>query len=163
MSATQLWESTEKQVNEIEIRLFLQDSIALSQLAALDALGGLCPNDYGEAVLRARVLYNRFEEKEFAPTCANFREESEERENRNAPQTTLHLSPNPSTGIVSIPNLHGRIRTIQAFDLAGRLFHQVSTSDTEIDLNHLANGAYLLRITDKDSGKTEVAKLILHR
>ena len=69
IGTTQTWEQSEQQVNDLEIRLFIQDSVSTAQLTLLDALGTLCPQTNGEGVLRAQVLYNRFVEKEFSPVC----------------------------------------------------------------------------------------------
>ncbi|MFN0037696.1 MAG: T9SS type A sorting domain-containing protein, partial [Saprospiraceae bacterium] len=152
IGTTQTWEPGEKQVNALEIQIFIQDSITTAQLAALDGLGSLCPNTNGEAVLRAQVLYNRFVEKEFSPVCGNLRGGAGDRTEENLEPSFIRLFPNPTTGWVTIPKHFAGERTIQVFDIAGRLTHQVSTSDIEIDLSDLENGVYFLRIKDAGTG-----------
>ncbi len=164
IGATQTWEQHEKLVNELEIRIFMQDSVNSTQLALLDALGTLCPDDNGEAVLRAQVLYNRFVEKEFSPVCTGARGEARERtEFGNMEVSSYSISPNPSTGIVTITNGRAGVQEIQVFDVAGRIVHQLSTSDTEIDLSDLNNGLYFLRIKDETTGKIGIARLIINK
>ena len=71
--------------------------------------------------------------------------------------------PNPTTGIVTIPNYNGDIRAIQVFDIAGKVVNQLSTSNIEVDLSDLSNGVYFLRIEDAATGKTNSAKLIINK
>ncbi len=71
--------------------------------------------------------------------------------------------PNPTTGIVTIPNFTSEPRTIQVFDIAGKLVIQIFTSNIEIDLGLLSNGVYILRIRDEATGKTDSAKLIISK
>lgn len=163
IGTTQTWEQSEQQVNDLEIRLFIQDSVTTSQLMLLDALGTLCPQTNGEGVLRAQVLYNRFVEKEFSPVCTGARGEAGARTEESFVPVALRLFPNPSTGLVTIPSLDNAMRTIEVYDVAGRLTHQITTSDIEFDLSDLNSGVYLLRIKEEATGKTDSAKLIISK
>jgi hypothetical protein len=163
IGTTQTWEQSEQQVNELEIRLFIQDSVTTPQLTLLDALGTLCPQTNGEGVLRAQVLYNRFVEKEFSPVCTGARGEAGARTEESFVPVALRLFPNPSTGLVTIPSLDNAMRTIEVYDVAGRLTHQITTSDIEFDLSDLNSGVYLLRIKEEATGKTDSAKLIISK
>ena len=75
----------------------------------------------------------------------------------------LRLYPNPSTGLVTIPSLNNAMRTIEVYDVAGRLTHQITTSDIEFDLSDLNSGVYFLRIKEEATGKTDSAKLIISK
>jgi len=162
ISATQTWEETMKAVNAIEIQIFIQDSINATQLGILDSIGTLCPYTHGEAVYRAEVLYNRYEEKEFSPVCTEERGQANGQKNGSL-TGNLKVFPNPSTGWVTIPNPAGAPRNIQVFDVAGQQVRQLNSSDTEIDLSGLNSGIYFLRIMDKSTGKTDSARLIISK
>lgn len=73
------------------------------------------------------------------------------------------LYPNPTSGWVNIPNPEGRERLVQVFDLVGTLMQEFMGGDTQIDLSHLNNGAYFLRIRYAGTGQTETAKLLISR
>lgn len=156
-----VWELKEKQVNDVEIRLFVQDSVTVPQLALLDATGSLCQNTYGDAVQRAQVLYNRFVEKAFSSTCTSARGEAQERAEENIATLDGKIYPNPTTGRIMVPNPNNEVRSMQFFSLTGMRVHQMVTSDVEIDLSNLENGVYFMRITEETTGKTETAKLII--
>lgn len=157
----QTWEQSEKLVNALELQIFIQDSATATQLGSLDALGSLCPHINGEAVLRAQVIYNQFVEKEFSPVCTGNR--GAERWEYSQSATPIRLYPNPSTGMVTIPNPAAEERMVQVFDIAGRLVHVETTSDFEFDLSDLENGVYLLRIRDTGTGRIDSAKLIISK
>ena len=163
IGTTQTWEQSEQQVNDLEIRLFIQDSVTTAQLTLLDALGSLCPQTNGEGVLRAQVLYNRFVEKEFSPVCTGARGVVGDRAEASFVPVALRLYPNPSTGLVTIPSLNNAMRTIEVYDIAGRLTHRITTPDIEFDLSDLNSGVYLLRIKEEATGKTDSAKLIISK
>ena len=76
---------------------------------------------------------------------------------------TLRLYPNPSTGIVSIPNLEGAARTIQVFDIAGKLVLERRASSAEVDLGNLANGVFILKVSEDGTGKTGLLKVIIQK
>ena len=77
--------------------------------------------------------------------------------------TQFAVYPNPTTGLVNIPNLKAATRAIQVFDIAGRRVYQITTSELEIDLSDLENGVYLMRIRDEGTGKIDSAKLIINK
>jgi hypothetical protein len=157
-SVSDTWEYTERKVNELEIRMFLQgDTLYAAQLTTLDSIGSLCVHTNGEAVLRAQVLYNLFAEKEYVTTCVGEREE----QSHSTLPATLKIRPNPTSGWISLPDAGGVLRSVQVFDLAGRHLLSVELSDNEIDLSELGAGAYFLRVTRSDTGVVESTKLIV--
>ncbi len=119
IGSTQTWEQNEKLVNELEIRIFIQDSVNATQLTMLDNLGMLCPNTNGEAVLRAQVLYNRFMEKEFSPVCTGVRGGSGEREDEPEKVANFSLFPNSSAGIFTVLGINAFNSQADIFDISG--------------------------------------------
>jgi len=163
ISTTQTWEQLQKAMNALEIQLFIQDSISAEQLEALDSIGTLCPYTHGEAIFRAQVLYNRYEEKEFYPVCQEDRGGGGGRAVENPTATLFRAYPNPSTGWITIPNPDAVMRTIQVFDIVGKMVSQVTASVSELDLSSLGNGVYLLRVKDEHTGRANTIKLVISK
>jgi hypothetical protein len=161
IGATQNWELAEKTLRALEIQLFVQDSVSAQQLAILDSMGTLCPYQFGDAVFRAQVLYNRYEEKVFSPVCAEERVSARNMLAENAVQDALKLYPNPTTGWVTIPNPTGTPRDIRVFDAFGQQVHQLISPDAQIDLTSLNSGVFFLKISDKYAGKSDSIRLII--
>ncbi|MDX1911076.1 MAG: T9SS type A sorting domain-containing protein [Saprospiraceae bacterium] len=161
IGATQTWAQNEKLVNDIEIRLFMQDSATNAQLATLDALGSLCPHTNGDAVFQAQTLYNWFVVKEFNPVCTGGRGEG--RTEPKANEIALLVYPNPSTGRVIIPNPLSAQRLVEVFDLSGKSVFRLETNETDFDLTHLANGVFLVRVQELSGGNIQSVKLVLNR
>ncbi len=161
IGTTQTWEQLQKALNALEIQLFIQDSINAGQLLTLDSIGTLCPETHGEAVHRAQILYNRYEEKEFVPVCIEDRAGASSKTEKKQTPVAFQVYPNPSTGWVTIPNPEAVTRAIQVFDIAGKMVFQSSTSSVEFDLSSLGNGVYLLRVEDADTGMTNTLKLVI--
>ncbi len=151
------WEINEKLVNELAIRMFLQDhALSAAQLGQLDNLAALCPDNEGEAVLRARILYNLFVEKEYEHIC-----ERSANQTAVAPARSIQVWPNPTTGRIFLPEARGAMRDLQVFDLTGREVFHKTTDNTVIDLGILPNGLYQLRIFNQASSRLETAKVVI--
>jgi hypothetical protein len=75
----------------------------------------------------------------------------------------VRLYPNPSTGTVRLDGTGGRVFRAEVFDLLGRQVFQTATSDPTLDLGSLENGVYLLRVTDRATGKSDTAKLVINK
>ncbi len=61
---------------------------------------------------------------------------------------TLHIYPNPSKGMSSVELTNGTISEIQVFDISGLLVTTLEPGGSQIDLNHLAFGTYLIKVVD---------------
>lgn len=157
INTTQAWETYEKTVNDLAIRLFIQDSLSTAQLTQLNAIGQGCVHIEGEAVLRAQTLYNLFDDKDFRnlQDCTTPREGAMHKE----PNAAAVLYPNPTTGLVFLPDAEGRERQISVVDMTGRIVAQTNTSTNQLDLSNLTNGIYFVHINDLSIGTSQVARL----
>lgn len=65
-------------------------------------------------------------------------------------ENKFEVFPNPSTGIfeISLPEKYSEVKTIQVYNLEGKLLHEemTSTSNITVDLSKINAGIYLLRI-----------------
>jgi hypothetical protein len=164
IGTTQTWEQSEQQVNDLEIRLFIQDSVTTSQLTLLDALGTLCPQTNGEGVLRAQVLYNRFVEKEFSPVCTGARGSAVERmEETSEMATAFSVYPNPTTGIIMISGLDATDCQADIFDISGRKVATERLQDNSIDLSALSTGVYFVRLIRAEGSQVGVSKVFINK
>ena len=76
-------------------------------------------------------------------------------------QKLISVSPNPSEGIFYINNLKGAEVSIELFDVQGRSVvknMQLQKASTALDIRHLDNGVYYLKITSDDT--TVIEKLV---
>lgn len=76
-------------------------------------------------------------------------------------QQLVSVSPNPSEGVFNIRNLKGAEISIELFDVQGRSVVkslQLQKNDTALDIRHLDNGVYYLKITNDDT--TVIEKLV---
>lgn len=71
----------------------------------------------------------------------------------------LTLSPNPSTGFVYLQGIALDNFTARIFDTAGKLVHESTVSENNLDLTHLLAGMYVLQIQNEDGILTE--KLVI--
>ena len=164
IGTTQTWEQSEQQVNDLEIRLFIQDSVTTAQLTLLDALGSLCPQTNGEGVLRAQVLYNRFVEKEFSPVCTGARSGSGDR-TVDTPESASSFTvyPIPTTGILMVSGLDATGFQADLFDISGKKVASVELIDNTIDLLDLSSGIYYVRLVDPNRGQVGISKIIISK
>ncbi len=164
IATPQPWEQSEKQANDLEIHIFMQDSVTAAQLTLLDALGTLCPQTNGEGVLRAQVLYNRFVEKEFSPVCTGARGGAGDR-TEDTPENASFFSvyPNPTTGILMISGLDATGCQADIFDISGQKVASVGLMDNTIDLSDLSSGIYFVRLTHPKGGQVGISKVVISK
>jgi len=74
----------------------------------------------------------------------------------------MKVYPNPTTGsfFVEFEDVNSNTQ-LQIYDIYGKLIMQYSISDrlTELNIGHLANGVYMLRMIDGNSG-SKMVKLV---
>ena len=74
-------------------------------------------------------------------------------------KSKITLTPNPTTGKLQVTtNEHQKIVDIQLFDIIGKLIlsHPSAPSpETVIDLSHLSNGIYFLKIQTENGTQTK--------
>lgn len=71
------------------------------------------------------------------------------------------LYPNPSNGNITISSDEKGIENIQIFDLAGKIISDESLNlvfNHQMDLNHLPNGVYLVKINNSQTFKLSIQK-----
>lgn len=71
--------------------------------------------------------------------------------------TTIQVYPNPSTGIIQVENPSAKEGLVQVFSMHGvKLYEQkLNRTNTQLDLNHLAKGQYIIQTTrDEKQGIT---------
>jgi hypothetical protein len=157
---TEAWESAAREVNRFYLWAYIQDDVLnATQLDRLDQIASGCVALEGDAIIRAQNLYNLFAEKEYVNTldCLGPRSKGKKADKWE----TLVLSPNPTTGIVNLPDLQGIAHLIQVFDLNGKIATETRTNDKAIDLGQLSNGIYFLRMTNLESGSNTVSKITI--
>jgi len=74
----------------------------------------------------------------------------------------LSLTPNPTTGILNLQTPNSTIENITVYDVLGKPVLQQNNNLTTIDLSHLQNGMYLVKVTGNNGG-TVVKKVVLSR
>ncbi|MBL4662075.1 MAG: T9SS type A sorting domain-containing protein, partial [Flavobacteriaceae bacterium] len=67
----------------------------------------------------------------------------------------LTLSPNPSTEMIYLQGIALENVTARIFDTAGKLVHESTVSENNLDLTHLLAGMYVLQIQNEDGILTE--------
>lgn len=73
----------------------------------------------------------------------------------------FNLYPNPSNGNITISSDEKGIENIQIFDLAGKMISSESLNlvfNYQMDLNHLPNGVYLVKINESQTFKLSIQK-----
>jgi hypothetical protein len=65
--------------------------------------------------------------------------------------STISIYPNPTTGTLYIRSEESEVRNVEIFDVYGRNLSHLTfhTSPVEINISHLANGLYFLKIDGK--------------
>lgn len=67
----------------------------------------------------------------------------------------IAIFPNPTTGIIEIVNSNGFVvRKVEIYSMDGRLLFQKILKDITIDVSHLSEGMYLLRLSNQQKSVT---------
>lgn len=75
---------------------------------------------------------------------------------------TLHIFPNPSKGNIQIHSARLQALHLKVYSLEGKLLYQEKATQ-EVDLSHLADGLYLLKIAYPDRQEEIVERIIIQR
>lgn len=124
-------------------------------------LAQLCPYEYGEGVYVFRGIYAYFfPDTAIANPCEQSDYEMLERkgkQNKVAPEETndLIIYPNPTDGTINIVDLKGiggTFKEVEVFDIAGKKLKEIKCTNSiinfvQIDLNDLASGTYIIKIS----------------
>jgi Secretion system C-terminal sorting domain len=160
ITVSEVWEKYDAQVNELTLFLLQNDSLDATQKAQVLSIASLCPAQNGEAVLRARALYNLFAPTDFRDEASCIGGRSEDNETSKE-FSTLSVFPNPTTGICYISGLQsGKYKaTIQ--NVAGMQVSLPILDGNRVDLQDYPSGVYFLHLNDKESKRIEVMKILL--
>ena len=79
------------------------------------------------------------------------------KENR---ETSIRISPNPSTGIIKLSGLQNTTANIEVFSIRGKSVYRNNAVREYLNLNHLPRGFYNLVV--KKGELIEVKKIILN-
>lgn len=74
----------------------------------------------------------------------------------------LAFFPNPTTGHLYWSGTNEAVR-VKVFNLTGQLAAETVTSDSRIDLNHLANGVYMVQLFTESRALLSTQKVVLQR
>jgi hypothetical protein len=76
----------------------------------------------------------------------------------------INLYPNPSNGKISISSKDFEINKIQIYNLLGELMFEDNALGTpsQVDLSHLSNGMYVVKIMDSESN-SKVRSLVIRK
>jgi hypothetical protein len=82
----------------------------------------------------------------------------------HALNTRVNLFPNPANGVLNLENATGADLHIELTDITGKrvLRHQVGMGTERLDVNNLAPGMYLYRISGDNAGAARTGKLLLN-
>ncbi len=74
----------------------------------------------------------------------------------NNQQSSIHISPNPTTSVFSISSLEEKIIEIEIHNIVGELIYKTSTTtpQTTIDLSKQPKGIYFVQVTDTNKNVT---------
>ena len=70
------------------------------------------------------------------------------------------VSPNPTNGLINIEGMDHSEYSIEVWDISGKLQDRFF-NQSNLDLNHLNNGTYFLRILDFNEGRSQTLKIVL--
>jgi aminopeptidase N len=77
----------------------------------------------------------------------------------NTSVNQLSIGPNPTKGIVNVSNLKSEVK-VKVLDVSGKLMMEKTLSaNSAIDLSGLANGIYILKVSDKN-GLSQSARIV---
>ena len=142
-------ETNHKTINQIVLQMLLVDSLASSDLTALNAIAAQCPLSGGDAVYEARSIVSRLTGQEYddVALCGSQRPGAGGREDTSEIPTDLLVFPNPTTGQISWLGLEGQTVTVRVFNQLGQMVAERNTSENSLDLGVLPEGVYHLQFS----------------
>lgn len=81
----------------------------------------------------------------------------------NAFTSGFKMFPNPASSFLNISSSNNNILNYEIYDISGRLIKKenVENKNSQIFVNNLASGVYLIKFTEADSNKSFTKKLII--
>ncbi|HNM26314.1 MAG TPA: T9SS type A sorting domain-containing protein [Saprospiraceae bacterium] len=143
--------TNQKGLNDILLRFLKTDSLATGDLDDLIAIAEQCPLEGGDAVLEARALVGHFTGQGFDDytACGNA-QQRQYIELEKADKFTMHLYPNPTTGLLHWDAPVQAPTTVEVYNAMGRLQLRQLVQTSVIDLSALPEGAYYVRFLSEE-------------
>ena len=81
----------------------------------------------------------------------------------NSGPGTIRIFPNPTTGRFTLLSGQENSATVTIFDQVGKIVcqNEITQQKTVMTLSNLLPGFYFLRLTDNETGKISISKLII--
>lgn len=80
-----------------------------------------------------------------------------------AQKLQVNVYPNPSTGLITIKAETVKGFSVVVHDLTGKAVFYGNDSEETINLTHLNNGLYFIKVEDKQNGSSAVNKILINR
>ncbi|MFN0037699.1 MAG: T9SS type A sorting domain-containing protein [Saprospiraceae bacterium] len=141
-------------VNNIVLNLLAADENEPSpaNLTMLAAIAARCPIEGGDAVYEARAIVERLTGQTYddATICGSGNRPSHGRDNgkKEMAASEIVFFPNPANGLLQWTGAAGQAVRVKIFDQLGVLVKDQTAGNSQIDLNSLPNGIYLIRMMD---------------
>ena len=82
-------------------------------------------------------------------------------ENTTASKLEISLYPNPTAEMLTIAGKSNALYSVVVYDITGKINASYTGVQQQIDLQHLTNGMYLVRVTDETTQATSTQKIII--
>ena len=165
-----------KEVNDLAIASILKMDTAYgeTEIAQLEAIGALCPQQHGPAVYIARALLTGIDNRPrlFINECEDIYLPPAPSERRGDESLVLEQSvnftlfPNPNTGLFTVTTDSDSLTyNLVLRDLAGRTIRTFSLTSrtTTIDISELSQGTYIGLIQDHRKRTRYVERVIISK
>jgi len=73
------------------------------------------------------------------------------------------IYPNPSNGLIHLQSNSKSQFTYEVYELSGRMLSKGFSNQNEINLNHLENGIYLIKLNNEENKQYKVSRIIIQK
>jgi len=78
-------------------------------------------------------------------------------------QFNCSIYPNPSNGLFHLQSNLMHQFTYEVYELSGRMVSKGFSNQNEINLNHLENGIYLIKLNNQENKQYKVSRIIIQK
>jgi hypothetical protein len=78
-------------------------------------------------------------------------------------QFNCSIYPNPSNGLIHLQSNSKSQFTYEVYELSGRMVSKGFSNQNEINLNHLENGIYLIKLNNEENKQYKVSRIIIQK
>lgn len=133
-------------------------NVTIEDLTTLTEVAALCPGEFGDAVIKARVFLQFYvnDSLTFSNVCElpyELRPGTRVAEimEQSIDQSDLVIYPNPSIGVFGIKLTTGTIAQVSVLNINGQLLRKITNPSTSVfDISDFSPGIYLIIVTDTD-------------